>query len=315
MVSSTTYPTLEEMMQRVSGLRPVTGVAMRVLALTESDQASAREVAAVVSADQALSVKFLRMANSAYYGQARRITTVRDAVVVLGMRTVRSAVLVSTMMTQDESEGPLDRYEFWRHCVGVGVVSEAIARVEGLDRHHAFTAGVLHNTGRLAMDQQAPEVLSDTIALALESGMPLIEAERALLGYTDADLGGALAVEWNFPEPLVDGIRLWPLPPEEQPRTLAAVVGRARTLVIACGLGDGVPVMPMAAADGETGDFADFETSSESLEGDVQAGTSHEPELPPEWLERPLSIVLARLGGPGGIVRSADDFVESTLLG
>ncbi len=161
MVSSTTYPTLEEMMQRVSGLRPVTGVAMRVLALTEAGQASAGEVAAVVSADQALSVKFLRMANSAYYGQARRITTVRDAVVVLGLRTVRSAVLVSTMMTHDESEGPLDRYEFWRHCVGVGVVSEAIARVEGLDRHHAFTAGVLHNIGRLAMDQQAPEVAAE----------------------------------------------------------------------------------------------------------------------------------------------------------
>lgn len=283
------YPSLEELVARVANLRPVSGVAVRVLALTTEPAVSAHELADVMSADQALSTKMLRMANSAYYGHARRISTVRDAVVLLGSRTVRSAVLVSTVMNRSTNEGLIERYRFWRYCVAVGIIASAAAQTQRLDKHMAFTAGVLHAIGVLALDQQAPDLLEEAMSLAREGGIGLRDAELALFGYTDADLGRELATKWNFPPELVDAIGAWPAPPETQPGTLAEVLHRARELASACGLADGI------------------ETAG--------ANEDWEIEVPATWQSTPWMGALAALGGPGGIVEKADSFVEATLLG
>jgi HD-like signal output (HDOD) protein len=283
------YPTLEELAARVATLRPVSGVAVRVLALTDEPAVSAHELADVMSADQALSAKMLRMANSAYYGHARRISSVRDAVVLLGSRTVRSAVLVSTVMNRSANEGLIDRYNFWRYCVAVGIIASSAAQHRRLDKHMAFTAGVLHAIGVLALDQQAPELLGDAVSLAKEGDIALRDAELALFGYTDADLGRELALRWNFPQELVDSIGAWPAPPDSQVGTIAEVLHRARDLASACGLADGIEtVKPLD----------DFEVV-----------------LPEIWLTPPWSGALSALGGPEGIIEKADSFVEATLLG
>jgi HD-like signal output (HDOD) protein len=283
------YPNLEVLAARVATLRPVSGVAVRVLSLTDEPSVSAHELADVMSADQALSAKMLRMANSAYYGHARRISSVRDAVVLLGSRTVRSAVLVSTVMNRSANDGLIERYDFWRYCVAVGIIASAAAQNQRLDRHMAFTAGVLHAIGVLALDQQAPELLADAMSLAKDGNIPLRDAELALFGYTDADLGRELALRWNFPQELVESIGAWPAPPETQPGTIAEVLYRARELADACGLGDGIETQK-AAEDAEL-------------------------VLPEIWQSSPWAGALAALGGPSGIAEKADSFVEATLLG
>ncbi len=282
------YPSLEELAARVATLRPVSGVAVRVLALTEEQSISANELADVMSADQALSAKMLRMANSAYYGHARRISTVRDAVVLLGSRTVRSAVLVSTVMNRASHDGLIERYDFWRFCVGVGIIAGPAAQRMRLDRHQAFTAGVLHAIGLLALDQQAPDLLGDALSLAQEGGISLREAELALFGYTDSDLGRLLARQWNFPDDLVEAIGAWPQPPETQPGTLAEVLHHSRNLATACGLPDGL---------------------------EHPRGTALPAEVPEVWLQQPWSAALGSLGGVQGVIEKSDSFVEATLLG
>jgi HD-like signal output (HDOD) protein len=291
------YPTLEDLAARVATLRPVSGVAVRVLSLTDEPAVSAHELADVMSADQALSAKMLRMANSAYYGHARRISSVRDAVVLLGSRTVRSAVLVSTVMNRSAHEGLIERYPFWRYCVAVGIISSAAAQTQRLDKHMAFTAGVLHAIGVLALDQQAPDLLEEAMSLAHEGDIALRDAELALFGYTDADLGRELAMRWNFPQELVESIGAWPAPPETHPGTLAEVLYRARELATACGLADGIETLesPLDAADGSEEGIA--------------------IELPEIWRVSPWARALAALGGPVGIAEQADSFVEATLLG
>ncbi len=82
------YPALDELVNQIGELRPINAVATRILQLTESERFSAHELATVISSDQALTAKMLRLSNSAYYGFPRRITTVRDAVVLLGFRAV-----------------------------------------------------------------------------------------------------------------------------------------------------------------------------------------------------------------------------------
>ncbi|MSP22278.1 MAG: HDOD domain-containing protein [Dehalococcoidia bacterium] len=282
------YHTLNELADRVATLRPVSGVAVRVLALTDEPAVSAHELADVMSADQALSAKMLRMANSAYYGHARRISSVRDAVVLLGSRTVRSAVLVSTVMNRSAQEGLIGRYDFWRYCVAVGISASSAAQRRQLDKHMACTAGVLHAISVLALDRQTPELLWDAVSLAREGGIALRDAELALFGYTDADLGRELALRWNFPQELVDSIGAWPAPPESQPGTIAEVLHYARELANACGLAAGI------------------ETAKPPDDDEIV--------LPEIWQTSPWASALTSLGGPEGIIEKADSFVEATLL-
>ncbi len=88
-------PTLDQLVGEISELRPLPAVATSILQLTEHDRFSAHELASAIGADQALTAKLLRLANSAYYGFPRTIGSVRDAVVLLGFRTVRSTTLAS----------------------------------------------------------------------------------------------------------------------------------------------------------------------------------------------------------------------------
>jgi HD-like signal output (HDOD) protein len=277
------YPSLDELVENVTQLHPLAAVSVRVLALTEGEHFSATELATVIASDQALTAKMLRLANSAYYGFPRRINTAREAVVLLGLRAVRSATLVSTVIDAVRGDGMIDREAFWRYSVTVGMLAEVSARNGGHHQHQAFTAGVLHNIGRLALDQQAPNALRATITLSSGGGLSLHQAQHALLGYTEVELGAALAERWNFPEALVGAIAHWA--DEQPPRgSLAEMVSFACAFADSCGLPDGV---------------------------EVRSAT--EPQ--DEWLTPAVSASLERLGGIDGVFARAEAFVESTLLG
>lgn len=275
-------PTLEALVYSIDELRPLSAVASRVLSLAAGDRFSAHELATLIASDQALSAKLLRLANSAYYGFPRRITTVRDAVVLLGFRAVRSAALATCLVDALPGSNMLRYREFWQFSVSVGMAAELLARSEGTHQDDAFTAGVLHGIGRLALDQYAPEVFAAAVERSRMQGAPLTRAERELLGFSSADLGGALATHWNFPPALVEAVAGHELNPAQLPdrRSLTAHVVRARLLVRSTGIGDGL--------------------------------SEGEPTTPPaEWEEPPLSVALARQGGAAGLAERASAFFET----
>ena len=279
-----THRTLDEVINDIAGLQPLGAIATQILAITESDRFSAHELAKLISSDQALSTKMLRLSNSAYYGFPRAITTVRDAIVLLGFRAVRSATLASCVIDAVPGSANLDYQRFWRYSVTVGMLAELLARVEHTPHDEAFTAGVIHNIGRLALDQYAPEQFRQALELARDSGMPLLDAERAVLGFTDVELGGGLALHWNFPPPLVDAVahhhlNVYALP---EPQSLAASVVRARLFVSSLGICDGT----------------------------AQAVTSAPPA---EWTVPPISVALDRGGGVDGVMERVGAFLETTM--
>lgn len=278
------YPTLDEVVNEVADLSPLGAIVTRILQITEDDRFSAHELAQVVATDQALSAKILRLSNSAYYGFPRRISTVRDAVVLLGFRAVRSTTLASCVIDAMEGKTILDYREFCHFSATVGMLTEVTARDSRAHRHEAFTAGVMHNVGRLALAQHLPGALRESLAYADDHGGDLHEAQREVLGFSDAELGGALAQHWNFPEPLVDAVanhalRLGRL---SDPDSLTATVIRARLLARAHGLSDGL----------ERGDHAG---------------------PPEEWTVPPISMALSRSGGIDGVLERVDAFLESAL--
>jgi HD-like signal output (HDOD) protein len=278
------YPTLEELVNEIAELRPIGAVATRILQLTEGDRFSAHELATVISSDQALTAKMLRLANSAYYGFPRRITTVRDAVVLLGFRAVRSATLASCVIDAVPGSTHINYQRFWHYSVSVGMLAEVLGRAHRVHQDEAFTAGVLHNIGRLALDQHAPQALQDALLLARTHQASLHEAEQRLLGYSDAELGGALALHWNFPAPLAQAVGQHVLRTEElpDPHSVSALVVRARAFARSYGLDDGV----------ESG----------------SAGPA-----PGEWSVPPVSVALKRAGGIEGVLDRVEAFMEHTV--
>lgn len=195
---------------RTTELAPLKVVAAKAIALAEDERTAALDLAAVISSDQALTAKLLRLANSAYYGYARRISNVREAVILLGMRTVRSVAIASSIMDAfrvPETEG-FDVELFWGHAVAVGVVAEHIARETRVARpEDAFTAGVLHDVGRLAMAVVEPDRFRKMVSLVNELGLHPREAELAAFGVYHWQVGSRLAQRWRFPTPLVEAIR------------------------------------------------------------------------------------------------------------
>lgn len=277
------YPTIDELAGQAAELRPLPAAAARMVELTDGDRFSAHDLASVISSDQALTARLLRLANSAYYGFPRRITTVRDAVVLLGFRAVRSSTLVSCVIDTVRESRNIDYHQFWQFSVTTGMLAEVLARTEGMHQDHAFTAGVLHNIGQLALDQYAPDAFFDARELARQRGTTLHTAERELFGFSDADLSGALAVRWGFPTALVDAIEHHADPVAAGGADLSAFVARARTFAYCFGLPDGVEA-------------------------------SEPQELPQEWTQPPLSAALSQAGGVEHLLERTEAFLDTALV-
>lgn len=276
-------PELDALVEEIAELRPLPAVAARALQLAEGDRFSAHELAGAIAADPALTARILRLANSAYYGFPRRIATVRDAVVLLGFRAVRSATLAASVMQAMPDARGVDATAFWRHSITVGLLAEVLARARRRHLDEAFTAGVLHNAGRLALAQQRPEELARVCAASRDRGVAIDVAERELLGFTDAELGGALALHWNFPEDLAEAVKKHQLDPSALPdaESLPAFIIRARLYARASGVHDSVDVPTERAVAAE------------------------------EWSLPPVSTALEQQGGMEGVGERVSAFVEN----
>lgn len=203
---------LRAIVNRTTDLAPLKSVATRAIQLAEDERSAAMDLATVISSDQALTSKLLKLSNSAYYGYARRISNVREAVILLGMRTVRSVAISSAIIDAfrlpEFDSGGFDQDLFWAHSVSVGIVAEVVARDTRVARpEDAFTAGVLHDVGKLAMVLCEPDSFAEVIDLVNREDMRYREAELAVFGIGHEHVGARLAERWKFPEPLVASIR------------------------------------------------------------------------------------------------------------
>lgn len=275
---------LDEVVAGVAELRPLPAVALRILELGERGQFAAHELASLIASDQALTARMLRLANSAYYGFARRITTVRDAVVLLGFRTVRQAALAASMIASstEARRGALDYDAFWQFSIATAMLAEVLARTEGRHQDEAFTAGVLHQVGLLAIDQFRPEMLGG-VRERMAEGSDAAEAERSTWGFSRAELAGALGDHWGLPNDLVAAIRDWerPLDALAQADNLAGFIARARLLVRSHGLSDGLAAVAPQ-------------------------------DVPAEWQSGALGTSLRQAGGMSEILSRVDAFLDAS---
>ena len=202
---------VDALLDSVDDLPPLPAVAARVMSMVEDERTSASDLGQVLATDQALTAKLIKISNSAYYGFARQVSTVRDAVHLLGFRQVREVAVATSLMSvfKDPNEGnsAFDLDLFWGHSVAVAVTAEAVAkRTRTAKPQDAYAAGILHDIGRLVLRKAKPDLFETAVRRAISEGVPLAEVEEEVIGFDHADVGHVLGSRWKFPGPLIDAV-------------------------------------------------------------------------------------------------------------
>ena len=187
-------------------------VVTRVIEETDRPEATAHSVEEVLSTDQALTTKVLRVVNSAYYGLSGQVTSVSQAIVILGMHQVRNLALSVGALSAIQARTPRQQEmlrRFWLHAFGSASASHYIASKRSLpsrDLEIAFVGGLLHDIGRLFLFCNFTEIYDDLMAYAAEQKCSIESAELTFLGMTHAAIGEAMATAWKLPSVLAEVI-------------------------------------------------------------------------------------------------------------
>ncbi|MBY6019705.1 HDOD domain-containing protein [Halomonas denitrificans] len=186
-------------------------------------------IARILSQDQALSAKVLRLANSAHFAGARQMDSVKDAAILLGLDTLKMLVICSAVQQRYSHVPHMDIPRFWRQNLSCAHMAEALARESRQDPARARIGGLLHSIGQLFIHQQLPKQAQQIVARTAQ-GQVRAQVERELLGFDYGEVGAELARRWQFPEELVilTQHHIRPLLAPAPYRGLAAVVGLAR---------------------------------------------------------------------------------------
>ncbi len=192
--------TLDSIVDNINRLPSLPSVVNELILALGNKSVNVDELAHGIEKDQALSARALRVANSPFYGVRQPIASIHDAIVVLGFRAVSS--LVTTAALTNYFKLPelawFDQSTFWRQSLGTAICCRKLASSAGLDPETGFTAGLLHDIGRLILVISCPQQYQAAMAWRNERDCFLLEAEMQVLGVNHAQAGEALAKHWNF---------------------------------------------------------------------------------------------------------------------
>jgi putative nucleotidyltransferase with HDIG domain len=204
--------------------------------LSRDPECSADTLTNVISKDQALTANLLKLCNSAYYGIPRTIASVKQAIMFLGFHTVRNLVLTSTMREMLDGGRQVGYWYaengLWRHSIAVAFAAQILGKkLRPGSADASFTAGLLHDVGKLVMFAKVGERFAEMEKLMGSERISIVEAERRLFGYDHAVIGAKIADHWNFPAELFQAIGYHHEPDKAKGRPLLVVVAHVANCV------------------------------------------------------------------------------------
>ena len=191
-----------EINQKIHLLPSLPTIVMELLATMERENVDVGDLTDKIAKDQALTAKTLRLANSSFYGMARQITTIHDAITLLGFRTVRNLATTSALigLFNQSKDSHFDIAPFWRHALACAICAKELAPHLHVDPDQAYAAGLLHDIGRLVLVTQFQPQYESAMAYRATHDCRLVEAERVELGLTHAWVGELVARQWKLPQ-------------------------------------------------------------------------------------------------------------------
>jgi len=196
---------VREFIERLTEGATLPPVAIRLTEVTKDPDYGLEQVAPLLTTDQALAAKVLRIANSAHFGQPGRVESLSRAAVLLGSETIR--IIALSVLVVDAFRVENGRFfkirDFWYHNIACAIAAELLARrFESIHPETAFVAGLLHDIGKVALYQWNPDYYDQVVEQALESEVPLIEKEEELIGIPHTQAGKILLENWGLPQPI-----------------------------------------------------------------------------------------------------------------
>lgn len=240
--------TLQELVAGIKDLQALPSTTLQLMRLLDDDTVEASEVLVVIEKDPSLTANLLKLCNSSYYGLRRQVASAREALVLLGNKTIVTLAFATSM--GDILRGPLsayglDRNKLWHHALGTALGASYLMEATGAgkEKEVAFTAGLVHDIGKLILNRPLKKEMD-----ALDGVCDfecLLEAERSTLGFDHAEAGAMLGENWNFPASLVEIIR-YHHSPEKAEQNIDLVRAVAAANLVTCHLGHGGGTGPVA---------------------------------------------------------------------
>ncbi len=195
-----------EIMRLLTGMEKLSTVPTVYTQLEEAirnSRVSAGHISAIISQDTGLTVRLLRIVNSAFFSFPGKIETISRAVIIVGTQQLRDLALATSIIStfRNVPENHLSVESFWKHSIACGLAARIIAsyfKEPNIERY--FVAGILHDVGRMVMVMNAPEQAKGAFNRAAKENIPLVEAERNIFGYDHAVVGSSLIHLWQLPK-------------------------------------------------------------------------------------------------------------------
>jgi HD-like signal output (HDOD) protein len=198
-------PSLTQFFENVT-LPTISEVAHALIATLDNDDASAKDVAAIIARDPALTAKLMRLANSARFGFSRTVSSLDDAVALAGMSHIRTLALAACFAEAFPQLPGLDSEEFWKSSMACAGYAKWLATGVGADSGQAWLAGMMLRLGELLIYQVAPAEFAQIEELPHLPGGRW-EREQRLLGFSEGQITAELGRRWNFPAKIVDALK------------------------------------------------------------------------------------------------------------
>lgn len=235
----------EEILEKVKSIPALPTVATKAIQLLRDPEVDIKDVVQMIEYDQGLTSNVLRLANSAYFAGPRTIGSLRDALVRLGMNRIFQLVVTSAI--SPFARQPVKGYdlapgELLEQSVAVAVGAEELAPMVGVRPPvHTFTAGLLHDLGKIILSTFVEVDAAPITNLAYREKVSFELAEAQVLGIDHAEAGAALLEEWNLPESIVEAVR-WHHQPDSAPgdKLVVDLVHVADNLLTESGVGVGI---------------------------------------------------------------------------
>ena len=219
------------------------GTAVKLLALIDDPAMRVSQIEEILRHDPGLTANVLRLANSAYFGIPSKIGSIRQAVILLGLKRLIQMVIaacVSAIMDKSVPGYDLPPGELWRHSIAASVAAEGLVKVLKVEAaEEIFTAALLHDVGKLVLGDFVKDEFKQ-IETAVAQGISFEMAEKIVLGTNHADVGARILTKWLLPSEIVNAVQLHHAPEEsEQPGSMLDIVHVANFISMMIGIGIG----------------------------------------------------------------------------
>lgn len=203
---------LKSVVSQIQTLPPVPQVYVKLCETLKSAEYSIADVGQVIETDPAMTAKILQLTNSAFFGIRRQVADAAQAASLLGLNTIKTLVLTTGLFAPMESSKLPRGFSIdalWQHSLVVGAYAQAICQVEGTSKEMAgdsYTAGVLHDAGRLVFASACPDDYVHLCDCAVVNDVQVADVEKTHLGCTHAEVGAYLFGIWGLPHPIIEAV-------------------------------------------------------------------------------------------------------------